>query len=135
LIEDYTDHAANERTYLAWVRTALALLAFGLLVERFQLLASALPGSLGAAPAPGARSGASPLAEPAGLGLILLGVLVLAISSYRYVTFKRLIASRETRDFAASRTDLMLVGVVALIGVAMVLYVAARAFLGSGCLG
>ena len=32
MIEDYTDHAANERTYLAWVRTALAFMAFGLAV-------------------------------------------------------------------------------------------------------
>ncbi len=29
------DHLANERTYLAWVRTALGALALGIAVERF----------------------------------------------------------------------------------------------------
>ena len=42
MIRNYRDHAANERTYLAWVRTALALMGFGLLVERFDLLMQAL---------------------------------------------------------------------------------------------
>jgi len=37
-IRNFTDHAANERTFLAWVRAALAVVAFGFLVERFDLL-------------------------------------------------------------------------------------------------
>ena len=43
MIERFTDHAANERTYLAWIRTALAFMGFGLLLERFELLVRALP--------------------------------------------------------------------------------------------
>ncbi len=37
MIQRYSDHAANERTFLAWVRTAIAVMAFGFLVERFDL--------------------------------------------------------------------------------------------------
>lgn len=37
MISRYSDHAANERTYLAWVRTAIAVMAFGFLVEKFDL--------------------------------------------------------------------------------------------------
>lgn len=37
MIERYGDHAANERTFLAWVRTAIAVMAFGFLVEKFDL--------------------------------------------------------------------------------------------------
>ena len=37
MIKRYSDHAANERTFLAWVRTAIAVIAFGFLVERFDL--------------------------------------------------------------------------------------------------
>jgi len=33
-----TDHLANERTFLAWVRTGLATITFGFVVERFSLL-------------------------------------------------------------------------------------------------
>ena len=37
MIKHYTDLAANERTYLAWVRTAIAMMAFGFLIEKFEL--------------------------------------------------------------------------------------------------
>jgi putative membrane protein len=37
MIKHYSDHAANERTFLAWVRTAIAVMAFGFLIERFDL--------------------------------------------------------------------------------------------------
>lgn len=36
-IARYSDHAANERTFLAWVRTGIAIMAFGFLVERFNI--------------------------------------------------------------------------------------------------
>jgi putative membrane protein len=124
LIESYTDHAANERTYLAWVRTALALLAFGLLVERFDLYSR----SLSDLSDPASDPGVSAIGRAAGLGLILLGVLVLSISSYRYLRFKQLIASREKRDFRASHTDLVLVGLVGTVGLAMSVYVVAQLF-------
>lgn len=37
MIKNFSDHAANERTFLAWVRTGVAVIAFGFLVERFDL--------------------------------------------------------------------------------------------------
>ena len=37
MIKRYSDHAANERTFLAWVRTAIAVMAFGFVIERFDL--------------------------------------------------------------------------------------------------
>ena len=42
MIRGYSDHAANERTFLAWVRTAIAVMAFGFLVEKFDLFLEAL---------------------------------------------------------------------------------------------
>ncbi len=123
MIEDYTDHAANERTYLAWVRTALAFMAFGLLLERFDLLLQPFADLAETTPQPRVPG----LARTAGLVLILLGVLVLGISTYRYLNFKRLISSRETRDFRASRTDLVLLAIVALLGLSMSVYVASQA--------
>src|SRR5262249_54119474 len=35
MIKRYSDHAANERTFLAWVRTSIAVMAFGFVIERF----------------------------------------------------------------------------------------------------
>jgi hypothetical protein len=37
MIRNFSDHAANERTFLAWVRTAIAVMAFGFLVAKFGL--------------------------------------------------------------------------------------------------
>jgi len=37
MIRGYSDHAANERTFLAWVRTGIAVIAFGFVVEKFNL--------------------------------------------------------------------------------------------------
>jgi putative membrane protein len=123
MIKSYTDHAANERTYLAWVRTALAFMGFGLLIERFDLFARALPD------AESAMLQTQLSSNVAGLFLILLGVLVLAVSSARYVRFKKDIASQETRDFRASRGDLVLIVIVGAIGILMCVYVV-RQFLG-----
>ena len=43
MIRDYSDHAANERTFLAWLRTSIAVIAFGFVVEKLNLLALTLP--------------------------------------------------------------------------------------------
>ncbi|HEY8661891.1 MAG TPA: DUF202 domain-containing protein [Hanamia sp.] len=32
-----SDHLANERTFLAWVRTSIGIMAFGFVVEKFSL--------------------------------------------------------------------------------------------------
>lgn len=34
MIKNYPDHAANERTFLSWVRTAIAVVGFGLAAAR-----------------------------------------------------------------------------------------------------
>ena len=35
--ENVSDHLANERTYLAWIRTGIAIIALGFVVARFGL--------------------------------------------------------------------------------------------------
>src|ERR1700739_1171203 len=42
MIKRYNDHAANERTFLSWVRTAIAVMAFGFVIERFDLFLQAM---------------------------------------------------------------------------------------------
>lgn len=56
MIERYGDHAANERTFLAWVRTAIAIMAFGFLVEKFDLFLRIASESPNRANAAGGRS-------------------------------------------------------------------------------
>ena len=47
MINRYTDHAANERTYLAWICTAIAIMVFGFLTEKFGLFISYVGKAIG----------------------------------------------------------------------------------------
>jgi putative membrane protein len=50
MIRNFSDHSANERTFLAWVRTAIAVMAFGFLVEKFDLFLELAAPSLAGRP-------------------------------------------------------------------------------------
>ena len=40
MIDRYSEQAANERTFLAWLRAGIAIVAFGFLIEKFKLFAA-----------------------------------------------------------------------------------------------
>ena len=44
MIANYTSHAANERTFLAWLRTGLAVAAFGFFLAKLNVLLDAVAG-------------------------------------------------------------------------------------------
>ncbi len=106
MINRYTDHAANERTYLAWVRTAIAVMAFGFLVEKFDLFLEV------AAQSP---SGQQPTAlnkavgDIAGLLLILLGGAMMVVATMRFRQVARDIDAAEVRPGRGTRMDIILV--------------------------
>ena len=93
MIQRYSDHAANERTFLAWVRTAIAVMAFGFLVERFDLFLQIAGQTL-------ANRVLSPTGQLVGnvAGLILIalgaGLMILAIVRFRKTAIE--IDSAET---------------------------------------
>jgi putative membrane protein len=43
LIDAYSDHAENERTFLTWLRTDVAVIAFGFVTEKFNFFLLTLP--------------------------------------------------------------------------------------------
>ncbi len=106
MINRYTDHAANERTYLAWVRTAIAVMAFGFLVEKFDLFLEVAAQSL---------SGQQPTAlnkavgDIAGLLLILLGGAMMVVATMRFRQVARDIDAADVRPGRGTRMDIILV--------------------------
>jgi putative membrane protein len=120
MIRNFSDHAANERTFLAWVRTAIAVMAFGFLVAKFNLFLKIAAQSLaggGHAPAvPGGGFG-----DVAGIALILAGTVMVAVAAVRFVRTGRAIDSQEQRANGA-RVDLALAGLMVVLGIALVLY-------------
>ena len=81
MIERYSDHAANERTFLAWVRTAIAIMAFGFLVQKFDLFLRITSESLTARSLP-ERSHI--VGDVAGLLLIILGGAMMVLAALRF---------------------------------------------------
>src|SRR3981081_1107035 len=78
MIVNYTNHAANERTFLAWMRTGLAVAAFGFFLAKLDLLLDALAGArLPHVPAQGAGVLVSATGHHIGLVLALIGVAII----------------------------------------------------------
>lgn len=119
MIKNFSDHSANERTFLAWVRTAIAVIAFGFLVEKFDLfLQIAAPSLAGRTlSVPGQRFG-----EAVGLALIVLGTAMIAIAAFRFLANARAIDRAETRPSAGSRADLALAVLMVLLGLSLLFY-------------
>lgn len=119
MIQRYTDHAANERTFLAWVRTAIAIMAFGFLVEKFDLFLAIADKSLA-----GRTSSATGqiIGDVAGLLLILLGGAVMVLAAIRFRATARDIDRSETLPGTGTRLDLVLAGLLTLLGGALFVY-------------
>ena len=83
--DDLRTHMANERTFLAWCRTSIAMVVFGFVVEKFDLLLKA-PGY--------ENAGAHKFAPSSDLYLvslfsfILSGVIIL-VSGYRFLYVRK----------------------------------------------
>jgi inner membrane protein YidH len=98
------DHLANERTLLAWQRTALAVVAIGFLVDRFAI----------------ETGGAIIHASVAGLGMVVLGGVVSAVGAFRFMRTEREIDTQSYRP--AVLAHLALTGAV-VVACALVLIV------------
>jgi len=119
MIKRYSDHAANERTFLAWVRTAIAVMAFGFVIERFDLfLQLAAPQLVLKQAAPHGQA----LANAAGLAFIGIGVVMIVIAGLRFRKTAKDIESEDAVPSPGERFDLALAALIGLLGVALFLY-------------
>ena len=119
MIRNFADHSANERTFLAWVRTAIAVMAFGFIVEKFDLFLEVAAPSLVGRPLslPGHRFG-----NIAGLALIALGIAMVAVAAARFLITAKNIDSEQQRPGMGSRIDIALAALLVLLGSALFVY-------------
>ena len=119
MIKRYSDHAANERTFLAWVRTAIAVMAFGFVIERFDLfLQVAAPQLALKQAAPHSQM----VANLAGLAFIGIGVVMIVIAGMRFVKTAKAIETEEAVPSPGERFDVALAILIGLLGAALFLY-------------
>jgi len=108
---------AAERTFLAWIRTGLALMGFGFVVARFGLFLRELSATQSELHIRSSRFSTS-----VGVALILIGVIVNIASMVRHVRLVREL-KRGTDTFAQPSYEAIALSVVfAIIGAAMVVY-------------
>jgi inner membrane protein YidH len=117
MIERYSDHAANERTFLAWVRTAIAIMAFGFLVQKFDLFLKIASASLTARTLP-ERSHV--VGDIAGLLLIVLGGAMMVLAAIRFRKTALDIDAREMRP--GTLLDITLAALLFLLGAILFVY-------------
>lgn len=96
MITRYSDLAANERTYLAWIRTSLALIAFGFLLERFDLLVRYFAKSMVQEKIPSIY----PLGREAGIILAVLGLVIMVLSTIRFTVTTNRIRSESPEIYS-----------------------------------
>ena len=87
MIPRFNDHAANERTFLAWVRTAIAVVGFGIA---------------------GARLGGTEPVPWADVLVLGSGALVVALAYLRMLIVRRRIDSQDAATDEATPADALL---------------------------
>lgn len=80
-IDRQREHQANERTFLAWLRTSVALIAFGFAITRFGLFLRQLRAVIQEQPAIGSSLVSS---ETLGVTLVAFGIITIALAAWRY---------------------------------------------------
>ncbi|HUI96023.1 MAG TPA: DUF202 domain-containing protein [Xanthobacteraceae bacterium] len=124
MIERYSDHAANERTFLAWVRTAIAIMAFGFLVEKFDLFLAIAGQELAGKSRRMPSIAGQTVGNIAGLLLILLGCATLVLAIVRFRKTARDIESADRRQDTGARLDITLAGLLVMLGAVIFVYLA-----------
>ena len=115
MIANYTNHAANERTFLAWIRTGLAVAAFGLFVFKLNVFVDAVGrGSILHLRADNAGALAAVATRYAGLAMIAIGTAVIARSSFAFERTRRAIDRDEVIQIPRSRAESLLSAALAI---------------------
>jgi putative membrane protein len=119
MIKRYSDHAANERTFLAWVRTAIAVMAFGFLVERFDLFIRFASREM----ADGAQlTHGRNLGDWAGLAFVFMGLAMIVVAALRFFRTAKQIDAETESPGPGVRFDLALAALLVLLGCSLALY-------------
>lgn len=108
-----SDHLANERTILAWIRTAISVIALGVAINRFSLFLMEFYRV-----EPQMRS-ANRHAEAVGVGLVVLGLVLMCGAIWHYLNVANSIDRQTYRPprliMALTSLAVVIVGGITLI--------------------
>lgn len=110
-----SDHLANERTFLAWIRTSIAIMGFGFVVVKFSLFIRQLSYVLGEKIVLTGK-GYSPTI---GIALVIIGAVMALLAFIRY----RSIEKRLVKGIYFPSFMLSLLMTIAIVMVSLVLII------------
>ena len=110
-------YMAVERTFLAWIRTGLAMMGFGFVVARFGMFLLEL-----AAAHPAQTDDTPKLSLWFGTALVIIGAFVNLVSAIQHVRIMRELRSGDARFGQPSVMGVVVAISLALLGAAMVSY-------------
>ncbi|HTB23917.1 MAG TPA: DUF202 domain-containing protein [Puia sp.] len=111
-----SDHLANERTFLAWIRTSVGLMGFGFVVVKFSIFVKQFS-IVVERQVPVSSHGYSSVM---GISLVAFGALIGILSFYRYRKIEKQISNPEYKPSGILIN--LLAASILLIGVFLVIY-------------
>lgn len=114
--QNASDHLANERTLLAWIRTGIAIMAFGFVVVKFSLFLKQVAFLVSGRELTGARTSSGYL----GIGIVIIGALTLLLSFIKYKKTEHQLLAHEYKT--SSRLLLLLILVICVMSVFLISY-------------
>lgn len=119
MLKNFGDHSANERTFLAWVRTSISIMAFGVIIEKFDLFlmvaSASIPTQMRSLPD-------QKYGTVTGLTLVLLGISMILIAAIRYQTTGRRIDSPDQYPAMGMGIHLIMAAVIIFMGCGLLTY-------------
>ncbi len=110
-----TEYLANERTFLAWVRTSIAVISLGFVVAKFGVWMRELSVRID----PQTQTASSGVSLPMGLAMTALGGGLVVLAAWRYHVVNQAI---ERGDVRADRGLVVIVTVAVMLLVIMIAY-------------
>jgi len=111
-----TEYLANERTFLAWIRTSIAVISLGFVIARFGVWLRELAARID----PKIEAQSTKFSLLVGVGMMALGSVLTLVAAWRYQGINRAI---DRGQFQADRWLVVIVAIaVALLGTTMIAY-------------
>ena len=124
MIQSFSDHAANERTFLAWVRTGIAVIALGFVIEKFNVFMLTLAQTAGLGHSLRIERLAGSSGRYEGLAFIAGGIALIGLATARFARTTALIDDAETHSAKSIRTELIVSATLIVLIASYSLYLA-----------